>query len=173
MQSLARGRTARKPDRDEAAANAQGEPAANKNEIRLGVLEGYIGFHLRQAQNASFKAFQRQTGEPGLRPGWFAVLSLIDSNPGITPVLLSRASGRDKSTLTPVLRDLAHRNLIERLPVPSDRRSYSLALTSAGRDKLREFAVHAEIHDRKLDQIAGPKKAELLALLRRISSLLD
>jgi DNA-binding MarR family transcriptional regulator len=154
-------------------AGADVEPIATTNEIRLGILEGYIGFHLRQAQNASFKAFQRQTGEPGLRPGWFAVLSLIDSNPGITPVLLSRASGRDKSTLTPVLRDLTHRNLIEKLPVPGDRRSYALALTHTGRDKLRELAVHAEIHDRKLDQIAGPRKAELLSLLRRISSLLD
>ena len=154
-------------------AGADGEPTAIKNEIRLGILEGYIGFHLRQAQNTSFKAFQRQTGEPGLRPGWFAVLSLIDSNPGITPVLLSRASGRDKSTLTPVLRDLTHRNLIEKLPVPNDRRSYALALTPAGRGKLRELAVHARIHDRKLDQIAGSRKAELLSLLRRISSLLD
>jgi len=173
LQSFARGRTARKPDRDEDAAGADGEPTATKNEIRLGILEGYIGFHLRQAQNASFKAFQRQTGEPGLRPGWFAVLSLIDSNPGITPALLSRASGRDKSTLTPVLRDLTHRNMIEKLPVPNDRRSYSLALTPSGRDKLWELAKHAEIHDRKLDHIAGPRKAELLALLRRISSLLD
>jgi DNA-binding MarR family transcriptional regulator len=137
------------------------------------VLEGYIGFHLRQAQNASFKAFQRLTGDPGLRPGWFAVLSLIGSNPGITPALLSRASGRDKSTLTPVLRNLAHHDLIQRCPVPNDKRSYSLALTTAGRAKLRELALHAEVHDRKLDRIAGPRKAELLALLRRIGTLLD
>ena len=173
MQSFAKGRAARKPARDEDAAGDDTEGSAPKNEIRLGALEGYIGFHLRQAQNASFKAFQRQTGEPGLRPGWFAVLSLIDSNPGITPVLLSRASGRDKSTLTPVLRDLTHRNLIEKLPVANDKRSYALALTAAGRDKLRKLAKHAEIHDRKLDQIAGPRKVELVALLRRISSLLD
>jgi DNA-binding MarR family transcriptional regulator len=171
LQSLARGRTARKPDRDEAAAES--EATATKNEIRLGILEGYIGFHLRQAQNASFRAFQRQTGEPGLRPGWFAVLSLIDTNPGITPAVLSRASGRDKSTLTPVLRDLTHRGMIERRPVSNDKRSYSLALTSTGREKLRELATHAEIHDRKLDKIVGPRKVELLALLRRISTLLD
>jgi DNA-binding MarR family transcriptional regulator len=173
LQSLARGRTARKPDRDEAAANAESEPTATKNEIRLGILEGYIGFHVQLAQNASFKAFQRLTGEPRLRPGWFAVLSLIGSNPGITPVLLSRASGRDKSTLTPVLRDLTHGNLIERRAVPNDKRSYSLALTPAGKEKLRELAKHAATHDRKLDKIVGPKKAELLAMLRRIMTLLD
>lgn len=173
MRSFAKGQTARKIDGDEAEAGARGEPRTSKDEIRLGVLEGYIGFHLRQAQNASFRAFKRQTGEPGLRPGWFAVLSLIESNPGITPVLLSRASGRDKSTLTPVLRDLTHRKLIERCPVRSDKRSYALALTPTGRNKLRELATHAAAHDRKLDRIAGPMKAELVALLRRITGLLD
>jgi DNA-binding MarR family transcriptional regulator len=173
LQSLARGRAARKPDGDEAPAETSSRPAAAKDEVRLGALEDYIAFHVQLAQNASFKAFQRLTGEPRLRPGWFAVLSLIDSNPGITPALLSRASGRDKSTLTPVLRDLTHGNLIERRPVPNDKRSYALALTPAGRDKLRELAKHAATHDRKLDKIVGPKKAELLAMLRRIMTLLD
>jgi DNA-binding MarR family transcriptional regulator len=171
LQSLARGRAARKLD-DEASGTSS-PSVASQNDVRLGVLENYIAFHVQLAQNASFKAFQRLTGEPRLRPGWFAVLSLIGSNPGITPALLSRASGRDKSTLTPVLRDLAHGNFIERRPVPNDKRSYSLALTPAGKDKLRELAKHAATHDRKLDNIVGPKKAELLAMLRRIMTLLD
>lgn len=174
MHDLAKSRAGRLADRGEnAAAGGPSPNSGNPSQIQLGPLDRYIGFHLRMAQNASFKAFARQTGDPELRPGWFAVLSLIESNPGITPMLLSRASGRDKSTLTPILRDLSHHDLIERLPVPGDKRSYALALTPAGRDKLRELAKHAEIHDRKLDQIAGPKKAELLALLRRISTLLD
>ena len=62
--------------------------------------------------------FKRHTGIPGLRPGWFAVLSLINNNPGITPLALSRASGRDKSTITPVLRDLVREQLISREDIP-------------------------------------------------------
>ncbi len=163
----------RRSDPDENAPEPRGVPASTPMEVQLGVLHDYIGFHLRQAQNASFKAFKRQTDEPDLRPGWFAVLALIDVNPGITPVLLSRASGRDKSTLTPVIRDLTHRHLIRRTPVAGDKRSYALALTDAGREKLKTLSAHAAVHDRKLDEIAGPKKAELLALLRRISALLE
>jgi DNA-binding MarR family transcriptional regulator len=163
----------RRSDPDENTPEPQGDPASTPTEVRLGRLADYIGFHLRQAQNASFKAFKRQTGEPDLRPGWFAVLALIDVNPGITPVLLSRASGRDKSTLTPVIRDLSHRHLISRTPVAGDRRSYALALTEEGREKLKQLAAHAAVHDRKLDEIAGPRKAELLVLLRRIASLLE
>lgn len=140
--------------------------------LQLGILDHYIGFHLRLAQNASFRAFAR-TIEEKLRPEWFVILSLIHSNPGITPMLLSRASGRDKSTLTPILRNLTHHRLIERRPVPGDRRSYALSLTPAGREKLRELAARAEIHEDKLDRIAGTKKAELLALLQRLSTMLD
>jgi DNA-binding MarR family transcriptional regulator len=163
----------RRTGTDESAPEPEDRPESMSSEIQLGVLDSYIGFHLRQAQNASFKAFKRQTGEPDLRPGWFAVLALIDVNPGITPILLSRASGRDKSTLTPILRDLTHKRLIRRMPVAGDKRSYALALTEAGHEKLEKLSAHAAVHDAKLDKIAGPKKGELLALLRRITAMLD
>ena len=62
---------------------------------------------------------------------------------------------------------------VRRMPVSGDKRSYGLALTPAGRMKLEQLAAHAAEHDRKLDVIAGSRKAELLDLLRRISALLD
>ena len=141
--------------------------------IRLGELEDRLGFHLRLAQNASFKAFKRHTGESDLRPGWFAVLSLIDSNPGITPMALSRASGRDKSTITPVVRDLLRANLISRKPVKTDKRSYALFLTPAGEEKRAYLSDCAREHDRELDEIVGDGKDLLVQLLRRIITTLD
>ncbi len=149
------------------------EPAGPDGPVNLGELDDYIGFHLRLAQNASFKAFKRLTGESDLRPGWFAVLSLIGSNPGITPMVLSRASGRDKSTMTPILRDLMRAQLISREPLPRDRRSYALRLTAAGREKLERLALHAARHDEELDELVGERKQELLDLLRRIAMNLD
>ncbi len=160
------------PD-EENGPESQGATTAPPSEVRLGVLADYVGFHLRQAQNAAFKAYKKRTGDPEVRPGWFSVLALIGANPGITPVVLSRASGRDKSTLTPILRDLAHRSLIVRMPVLGDRRSYALALTDSGEEKLALLAKHAAIHEHKLDQLAGPAKAELLTQLRRITALLE
>jgi DNA-binding MarR family transcriptional regulator len=141
--------------------------------VRLGLLDTYIGFHLRLAQAASFRHFKRHTGIPGLRPGWFAVLSLINDNPGITPLALSRASGRDKSTITPVLRDLARERLISRKEIPTDRRSYALRLTDKGAQALAHLSACAAAHDRELDAIAGDKKPALLELLRRITAELD
>ena len=98
-----------------------------------GPLADWIGFHLRMAQIASFQAFAREVGEVDLPPGRFALLTLIGRNPGISQTVLSRAAGRDKSTLTPALRDLKRRGLIERQRLASDRRSYHLTLTPAGR----------------------------------------
>ena len=150
-----------------------GDPAMKPRDFSLGLLEDRIGFHLRLAQNASFKAFKKKTGEADLKPGWFAVLSLIHDNPGITPLVLSRASGRDKSTITPVLRDLQRNRLIDRKTVPADKRSYTLSLTKAGKARLAELTQHALEHDRILDGIVGAGKPEFLRLLRLVISSLD
>jgi DNA-binding MarR family transcriptional regulator len=159
----------------EATISTDGEDAEPRggDGVELAELDDYIGFHLRMAQTASFKAFRRHTGDPRLRPGWFAVLSIIANNPGITPMAVSRASGRDKSTITPVLRNLVSDKLVERRPVPADRRSYALFLTDAGRKKLAHLAGCAAEHDRALDAIVGEMKPELIRLLRRIASALD
>ncbi len=139
----------------------------------IGALESVIAFNLRLAQNASFKAFKRQSGDANLRPGWFAMLSIIHDNPGITPMALSKASGRDKSTLTPVLRDLLRLKLIARETAQNDKRSYTLSLTELGQTKLTTLAEHAAAHDRVLDEIVGEGKDEFVRMLKRIHTLLD
>ncbi len=145
----------------------------SERETVIGELDNYIGFHLRLAQNASFNAFKRQVGQGDLRPGRYAVLAIIHDNPGITPLALSRASGRDKSTITPVLRDLERANAIIRRPNATDKRSAVLVITPEGEEMFERLAACAAAHDRRLDAIVGDKKHELIALLRRIAASLD
>ena len=147
--------------------------ADGRDPVALGVLSEYIGFHLRLANAASFRAFTRRAGRPRLRPGWFTILSLVNDNPGITPVALSRASDRDKSTLTPLMRDLQREGLIERHAIPEDRRSFGLSLTAEGRRALETLAVALAAHERTLDEIAGEMKPDLVQLLRRIVAELE
>jgi DNA-binding MarR family transcriptional regulator len=142
--------------------------------IDYGPLAEWIGFHLRMAQIASFQAFAREVGEVDLPPGRFALLTLIGRNPGISQTVLSRAAGKDKSTLTPALRDLKRRGLIDRQRLARDRRSYHLTLTPAGKAMLERLTECASRHDRNLDRIVGPRdKPKLLRFLRKIMSELD
>lgn len=137
--------------------------------VDYGPLAGWVGFHLRLAQTASFQAFARATEEVDLRPGRFSVLMLIGRNPGISQTLLSRANGRDKSTLTPALNDLVRRGLVVRTRPKNDRRSYQLKLTAAGEAMLSRLAECAVRHDRNLDRIIGKRdRARFLQILRKL-----
>ena len=154
-----------------APARERGGSGAFVDGIDYGPLAGWVGFHLRMAQIASFQAFAREVGEVDLPPGRFALLTLIGRNPGISQTVLSRAAGRDKSTLTPALRDLKRRGLIDRQRLESDRRSYHLTLTPAGQATLRRLTECAARHDRNLDRIVGPRdQPRLLRILRKIMS---
>ena len=137
--------------------------------VDYGPLAEWLGFHLRMAQIASFQAFATEVGEVDLSPGRFAILTLIGRNPGVSQTVLSRAAGRDKSTLTPALRDLKKRGLVACARLESDRRSYHLSLTPAGHAVLRRLTQCAARHERNLDRVVGMRNRRvLLRLLRKI-----
>jgi DNA-binding MarR family transcriptional regulator len=139
--------------------------------INYGPLAGWVGFHLRMAQTASFQAFARQAQDIDLRPGRFAILTLIGNNPGISQTALSRANARDKSTLTPALDDLVRRGLVSRNRTRRDRRIYRLTLTAAGQELLRKLTECARRHEDNLDRVIGAgERRRFLRVLRKIAA---
>ena len=144
------------------------------DEVRLGPLGGFLGFHLRLAQEASFRAFSQAVGERGMRPSRFAMMVIIAENPGVTQTALGRACGRDISTLTTALDDLVRQGLVSRRRDAADRRRYGLELTDRGRQALARLMRVAERHDQRLDELVGvTNKPMLLDVLRRIILGLD
>lgn len=131
-----------------------------------------IGYHLRLAQDASFQAIRQRAGKSDLKPGWYAILTILSNNPGLTPTELSRLCGRDRSTLSSTLKALSARGFIARRHTPADQRSYSVRLTAAGEAMLKKLRVIARIHDARLDAIVGKDKPVLIAVLRRIAEAL-
>jgi DNA-binding MarR family transcriptional regulator len=133
-----------------------------------------VGFNLRMAQEASFAAFSHHSAAIGENPGRFATLMLIARNADISQTELSAASGRDKSSLTPVVEDLVRRGLVERKRVDSDRRTYRLNLTAAGRKTLALMTRAARKHERNLDRLIGPRdKQRFIAILKRIAAEIE
>src|SRR4051794_13902766 len=146
----------------------------NGNDIHYGPLKDWIGFNLRMAQDSSFQAFSRLSKEIGVRPGRFATLTLIGNNPGISQTALSRANGRDKSTLTPLLVDLVRRRLVRRVQAQNDRRSYQLFLTKAGDRLLDQLTACAREHERKLDAVIGMREGkQFLRTLKKLADEMD
>jgi DNA-binding MarR family transcriptional regulator len=144
---------------------------SNGEAVDYGPLAHWAGFNLRMAQAAAFQAFARLAKDVGSRPGRFATLMLIGRNPGISQTTLSRANGRDKSTLTPVLNDLERRGLVRRQRTRADQRVYRLTLTPAGRKLLRQLVACAEKHEKNLDRIIGRgQQAAFVRTLRRIAA---
>jgi DNA-binding MarR family transcriptional regulator len=139
--------------------------------IDFGPLAHWVGFNLRMAQEAAFQAFSHRSKEIGESPGRFGTLTLIARNPGISQTELSLANGRDKSSLTPVVEDLVRRGLVARKRVNSDKRTYSLNLTAAGKRTLGQMTRCARQHERSLDAIIGQRhRKQFIATLKRIAA---
>ncbi|HEX5509109.1 MAG TPA: MarR family transcriptional regulator [Pseudolabrys sp.] len=139
--------------------------------VKYGPLAQWIGFNLRMAQESGFQAFSHLSKEIGETPGRFATLTLIGRNPGISQTVLSRASGRDKSSLTPVLEDLVRRGLVARKRTDHDRRTYRLSLTADGKQALARLNRCAKRHERNLDRIIGARdRAKFLQILKKIAA---
>ena len=126
------------------------------------------------AQESAFQAFSRRSLEVGESPGRFATLTLIGRNPGISQTELSLASGRDKSSLTPVVEDLVRRGMVERKRMESDRRTYRLNLTVAGKKTLSLMTRCARRHERNLDAVIGQRdRKRFVHILKRIAAEIE
>jgi DNA-binding MarR family transcriptional regulator len=126
------------------------------------------------AQEAAFQAFSRRSQEIGESPGRFATLTLIARNPGISQTELSQANGRDKSSLTPVVEDLVRRGLVERNRTDSDRRTYRLHVTPAGKKILTMMMRCARRHERNLDHVIGAcDRKRFIQILKKIAANIE
>ncbi len=142
--------------------------------INFGPLAHWVGFNLRMAQEAAFEAFSRRSQEIGESPGRFATLTLIARNPGISQTELSHANGRDKSSLTPVVEELVRRGLVERKRMDSDRRTYRLNVTPAGKKILTTLTRCARRHERNLDHVIGARdRKRFIQILKKIAAEIE
>jgi DNA-binding MarR family transcriptional regulator len=147
---------------------------AQPREIDFGWLGGTVGLHLRLAQEVAFQAFARRADGADASPWRFAVLFLIDANPGLTQGDLAAAIRRNTSSLTPVLDDLCRVGYVVRDRLESDRRAYTLTLTRAGQAALAELMASAVAHERELDRLVGRgNRPELMRTLRRVIAGLE
>ncbi len=146
-------------------------PALSADEaLNYGKLTTYLGYQARQAQAAVWRDFPRLMEGIDVTPGEFGLLTLIGANPGINQISLARVYKLDKSTLSYATNRLVKRRLIKRQRDPSDRRHYTLWLTTTGEAKLAAATAKVEEQEGMMDQMLKPgEREQLLKLLKKIS----
>lgn len=144
-------------------------PAADSTAVDLGMLPELLGYHVRLAQIAIFADFNRCLEHLELSPGLFALLVIIEANPGLKQTRLAEAAHLDRSTLVPALNKLEARGLVERRTAPGDRRSNGLFLTQAGGSLVRRASVAVKRHESGIaSSLDEGERALLLEMLDRL-----
>lgn len=153
--------------RTQVPAKVAARPAPT-GELNLGYLSDFVGFHLRLAQDASYRVFSRHRDKDLVKPGRFPALAIIQLNPGISQSALGRAIARDKSTVSPLIKDLQTNGFISRKPSTQDRRSVTLTLTKKGERTLARLHALATEHEEELDRLIGSSKKRFVSVLEKI-----
>lgn len=157
-----------------------GKPAKIKNgeagrngdangRIDLGDLPALSGYVLRRAQFAAFSDFLKFFADTNIRPVQYAVLTVIDKNPGLKQSRVSEALGIKRANLVAILDALEKRGLARREAVATDRRSYALKLTDKGAALMKELRARAQEHEKRLSANIGEDgRKQLLKLLHGV-----
>ena len=130
--------------------------------LKLGTLDGHLGYFLRRLQVSVFKDFIRTLAPMDVRPAQYSVLLLIEANPGRSQAAIGQALDIERARLARLLHVLEGRGWIERRAADGDGRSHSLYLTRGGEKALVRIKALAARHEAWLAEVLGSKRRLLL-----------
>lgn len=155
--------------RKTAGPASRNEAAAENTQLRLGPMAKFVGYYLRIAQITFFRDFETGLSEHGVSPGRFAVLTLIEHNPGLTQTRLAEAIRLDRSSMVPMLDALEREGFVERRASPRDRRSYAVWITPGGKQLLARITPLVAEHERRMTR--GLSNSEATTLIETLERL--
>src|SRR5882757_3241957 len=130
--------------------------------LKLGTLDGHLGYFLRRLQVSVFKDFMRTLAPMNVRPAQYSVLLLVEANPGRSQAAIGQALDIERARLARLLHVLEGRGWIERRAADGDGRSHSLYLTRGGEKALVRIKALAARHEAWLAEVLGSKRRLLL-----------
>jgi DNA-binding MarR family transcriptional regulator len=159
----------RRARRQKPASDADEAAPAPDNPVTLDFLDTIVGYTLRRAQTAVYTDYAQTVDALGVRPAQFAAMVIITANPGLTQSALSAVMGIDRSAAVSLIDFLEGEGWAERVPSPTDRRSYSIMITEAGRAVLERLKDLVAQSDRRVTAgLSAAERAVLMDLLRRM-----
>lgn len=162
----------RAPARDVRLSEPVGRAAASDLQDMLSdKLTSQIGFQLRIAQIAVYRAFTEMLAPLKLRPIHYAAMVVIEDNPGLKQQEASGALGVRNPNMVVLIRELEVRKFVVRRAVPGDARSYALHLSPQGYAALKQMNALRIALDRKITTALGGSPDRLLAELKRLAQI--
>ncbi len=141
--------------------------------LDLGPLDSHVGYLLRRAQLAVFAEIGTGFAAHGMSPADYAVLTVIDRNPGAGQTQVAETLGIQKTNFVPLIRRMESRGLVLRTPSQRDRRSVALTLTAEGETLLAALHTAAQAHVDRVRAHLGPDCYDsLLEPLQQLAAIM-
>jgi DNA-binding MarR family transcriptional regulator len=135
------------------------------------VLEGRIGYQLKRAEHALRVEMDGVLRGLGLTTPQYAVLSVLDDEPGLSGAALARRCFVTPQTMNQIVAKLEKEALISRRDHPEHGRIRQAYLTERGEELVSR--AHRDVEDVEERMLAGFDADERLDLLRTLSGLVD
>ena len=109
----------------------------------------------------------------GLDSDEFAIYSVLNAAPSITPTELARWMAAPPTTVSSYVKRFEARGHVQRRPNPADRRSYQIKLTPAGRRAYRAAATMFIPLRTRVAQGLGTQERDVREALVTLRTVLD
>jgi DNA-binding MarR family transcriptional regulator len=146
--------------------------SAKEVPIDLGPLAENVGYLLRRAQVTIFQRFFELFAEVDIRPVQYSILTVLESNPGLSQKQLAATLGIKKTNLVGLIDELEARGLARRRPTETDRRSHALYLTPKGTVLISQLhRLDASLNQRISRMMTAEERRRLCEILRQVAVL--
>jgi len=147
--------------------------AEPEDAIDIRPLPDAVGYMLRRAHLVVVKNFMTVCADLDIRPAQYGILTVIENNPGLKQIDVSVALGIKRTNMVALIDMLEKRDLVRRVTVRSDRRSYALHLTQKGKAFMSKLRSRVARHEEEVAAALGASGraqlvSQLRALLRRL-----
>ncbi|WP_036554739.1 MarR family winged helix-turn-helix transcriptional regulator [Nisaea denitrificans] len=135
------------------------------------LLQRFLGYRMKRAFNVVQADLAEALRPFDLRMTSYTALVLIMDNPGLSQSQLAAVMDIERPNLVVLVDELEGRDLIVRERVPTDRRTYALNVTLAGRQLCEKAMAAAEQHEEQMFRGLSPEMratvAEAMVIIRQ------
>jgi len=136
----------------------------------LDLLRDSLGYAIKCAQVRTYEVLFGLLGDNPTTPARMTALCLIARQPGISQSDLAGQLSITRAAVVKVVDTLQARALVKRQPIPGNRRTWALQVTSAGYDELRRLTRLSQEYETRISaRLSAAERTQLMALLQRVA----